>query len=350
MEAEEASGDENENEAECEVGKKRLGPRHFDVVGDVVLLHSAPALAERGQVGEAILKEVRRARVVAVRCGALGDPDKPGAEHRAPGQLEIIAGAQRKPVMTTHTEFGVRIVVDLEASFFSTRMATERQRLCKLVRPGERIFVPFAGCGPETLQLAARTEAAEVRAVELNPFAVRCARRGVELLRKSSPEAAGRVSVVEGDVRVIAPGTPRACFDRIVAPRPKGRGDGQQDGGHSTGENESDFGADFLQRLLPLLRDGGVCHWYDFAADWELPSCERTRAFVSELCLENGFGCEIHRCAPSNRKSIAERQHRIVIDFDVRRLSDTLGSSQVVASSSKSDQAQRAADDGHNDT
>ena len=32
-------------------------------------------------------------------------------------------------LLLRHSEFGIRIVVDLEAAFFSPRLATERQRL-----------------------------------------------------------------------------------------------------------------------------------------------------------------------------------------------------------------------------
>jgi len=64
----------------------RLGPRHFDIIGDVAVL-SVPLAAEtRAAVGAAILKENRRVRIVACRCSTLQ------TEHRKAGALEIIAG------------------------------------------------------------------------------------------------------------------------------------------------------------------------------------------------------------------------------------------------------------------
>lgn len=320
------SGEDEEEEEEVEeaeldrtssaIGGQRKGPRAFDVVGDVALLHKPPPPDDRAAVGAAILKELPKVSVVAVRVGAHSPP----LLHSA---MEIIAGRRehdyrRTPLVTTHLEFGVRFVVDLGAVFFSTRMAAERQRLCCEVVAGERVLVPFAGCGPEALQIAVHTKCAEVVAIELNPDAAKCARRGVELLQRAGTagaDAAKKVSVVEGDVCEAVSGLPSGTFDRIVAPRPKGSGDG--DGGGESNGKGGDEGAAFLQALLPLLRSGGVCHWYDFVADWELPTCERSRAFLEAECAKAGLRCNVVRAAPANRRSIAERQFRAVLDFEV---------------------------------
>uniref|UniRef100_A0A7S1EZB4 SAM-dependent methyltransferase TRM5/TYW2-type domain-containing protein n=1 Tax=Noctiluca scintillans TaxID=2966 RepID=A0A7S1EZB4_NOCSC len=285
------AGDRGERDEDNDVGSQ-----HYDVVGDVIVLQNAPPESEYAAVGARLLREVKRARLVAVRCSALD------AEHRAP-TLKIIAGPQRSPLITTHSEFGCRYVIDLNSVFFSTKMAAERQRMCQLVQPGERICVLFAGCGPEVVQFS-KTSAAEVRAVEINSVAVRCLERSVELLRKSAPEAAQKIFIHEGDVREVVP-VLEGKFDRVVAPRPRGHTD------------DADEGAGFLALLLPLLRDGGVVHWFDFVADWELPECVRTRARVQGSCEEGRRHCEIHRCAVANRQTVAQRQYRAVVDFQV---------------------------------
>lgn len=287
---------------------RRPGPRRYDVVGDIAILNGvAPPLEEREAVGKAIMADAGQVKLVVARSTLSGD-------HRAPDAFVTIAGRPRAQLMTTHAEFGVRYVIDLSASFFSTRMAAERQRQCQLVQPGERVLVLFAGCGPEALQLAAKSAAAKVTSVEINGAATRCARRGAELLQKANPEAADRLEIIEGDARTVLPQLPRRSFARILAPRPKGAGDG--DGGGT--EAPSGGGAEWLELLLPLLQDGGVCHWYDFAADWELPECTRTREIIEVGCKALGLNCEILRAAPANRRTIAERQYRVVVDFKVR--------------------------------
>ena len=208
-------------------------------------------------------------------------------------------------------EFGVRMVIDLDACFFSPRLASERQRLCQAVQPDERVLVAFAGCGPEVLQLLSHTEAKEVVAVELNAAAVRCLRRSLEMMQFSSSDGTdyGRVSVFEGDLRELARTLPQQHYHRILAPRPKNPGDGDVDLG--------DGGAEFLDVLLPLLQDKGVCHWYDFAADWELPSCDRTTKALQDACHRHHRTCQVERVAAANRRTIAERQYRVVADFRV---------------------------------
>merc|ERR1712129_490392 len=168
-------------------------------------------------MGTAILAGNRKIKIVAARSGSLQ------SELRQAGSLEILAGPQRRPLITTHTEFGVRYVIDLESVFFSTRMGPERQCLCSQVQPGEHVCVLFAGCGPEALQIADKTEAEAVVAVELGEAAVRCARRSFELLSRRSTERASRVQVMQGDALIVARElvSNGQGFDRVLAPRPK---------------------------------------------------------------------------------------------------------------------------------
>ena len=219
--------------------------------------------------------------------------------------------AKCPPIRTTHLEFGVRMIIDLDACFFSPRLGSERQRLCQEVQKDERVLVAFAGCGPEVLQLLSHTEAAEVVAVELNAAAVRCLRRSLEMMRLTTSDGTryGRASVLEGDVRELACTLPSRHYHRILAPRPKNPGDGDLDLG--------DGGTEFLDALLPLLKDDGVCHWYDFAADWELPACERTSKILHDACRRHHRTCHVARVAAANRRTIAERQYRVVADFKV---------------------------------
>ena len=80
-----------------------------------------------------------------------------------------------------------------------------------------------------------------------------------------------------------------------------------------------DGGVEFLQALVPLLADGGVCHWYDFATDWELPACKRTCNILNTECMTLGLSCKVLRVAAANRRTIAERQYRVVADFQVSK-------------------------------
>jgi tRNA G37 N-methylase Trm5 len=67
--------------------------------------------------------------------------------------------------------------------------------------------------------------------------------------------------------------------------------------------------------MLPLLKMKGECHWYDFAADYELPDCRRTRETVEVACLSLGLNMEVIHVAKVG--SIAKRQFRICMDFRI---------------------------------
>ena len=228
--------------------------------------------------------------------------------------MTIIAGVDRSPLITTHAEYGIRCVVDLNHTFFSPRMGPERLRICQQVARGENVLVLFAGVCMDALQIAGRTEANSVVAVELNPVAVECARRAHRMLERNKAVkcvgAADRLQIIEGNVLEVLPTLAPKSFDRVLAPRPK---EGALDGDLGNG----DSGAPFLDAFLPLLKEDGnaFVHWYDFAADHEFPKCERTKNTVEEACKRNGLSMRVIHVA--NAGSVAKRQLRVCMDFQI---------------------------------
>lgn len=217
-------------------------------------------------------------------------------------------------VISVQAEYGIKCVIDLTNTFFSPRMGPERLRICQQVARGEKVLVLFAGVGMEALQIAGRTEATSVVAVEMNPIAVQCLRRSHQLLpRNKAVKCIGaekRLEVIEGDVlRVLPEKFGKNKFDRVLAPRPK---EGGMDGdlGHGSG------GKEFLEALLPVMKpNGGECHWYDFAADHEFPVCSRTRQLLEGVCARQGLNMEVLHVA--NAGSVAMRQLRVCVDFRI---------------------------------
>mmetsp|Transcript_8411 Transcript_8411/g.12320 ORF Transcript_8411/g.12320 Transcript_8411/m.12320 type:complete len:672 (+) Transcript_8411:117-2132(+) len=312
--------DDNDDEEEDNDGveetkkSKTQTPKKFDVVGDIAILHSLPPdivnnEEEKKKIGEAIMERNKAIKVCAVRTSSLIGTD------RSPGSngFEIIAGMNRSPLVTSHMEYGIKCVVDLSHTFFSPRMGQERLRICQQVARGENVLVLFSGIGMDAMQIAGRTEAKSVTAIELNPVAMACAKNGQRMLERNKAVkvagAAERLHLVEGDVLDVLPTLEHGAYDRIVAPRPK---EGALDGDLGTG----DGGVQFLEALLPLLRvHGGECHWYDFAADHELPNCERTRKSISDVCDKMGYDMEVIHVARAG--SIAMRQIRVCMDFRI---------------------------------
>ena len=79
-----------------------------------------------------------------------------------------------------------------------------------------------------------------------------------------------------------------------------------------------DSGKEFLQAMLPLLKVKGECHWYDFAADHELPGCRRTREMVAMACQAVGMSMEVIHVAKVG--SVAKRQFRVCMDFRITEM------------------------------
>jgi tRNA G37 N-methylase Trm5 len=305
-------------ESTCEDGEMSL-PRSFDVVGDVAIVHESfstatsnntRSLEEWEKVGELLMQRNKSIKVVALQ-----NKNLQGTE-RAPSELVIVAGAHRSPLITTHGEYGIKCVVDLNQTFFTPRMAQERLRICQQVARGEHVLVLFAGVAMEALQIAGRTEAASVTSVELNPVAVECAKRAHRMLERNKAAkckgAADRLFIIEGDVLQILPTLPKHHYDRILAPRPK---EGSMDGDLGTG----DGGLSFLNEILAALkRDGGECHWYDFVADHEYPECKRSKRLIEKASRAQELDVDFLHVARVG--SVAVRQFRVCIDFRIKKI------------------------------
>ena len=212
---------------------------HFDVIGDIAVLAVPPELAPyMSLIAETIVSHRKNIRTVLNRTGTVTGP-----ERTAP--YEIILGTTTE---TVHREFGFSYRLDVGRSFFSPRLARERKRVTGLVEPGERIYVPFAGVGPFAIPAAAR--GADVDAVELNPDAYRSLAANI-VLNHVEPAC----HAVLGDALDISQ-LRHTRYDRLILPAP--------------------YGMDhMLDRLLPLLSEGGAAHFYTFRAKEQIPALAR---------------------------------------------------------------------------
>ena len=386
-----------------------LLPKSFDVVGDVAILMGIPPMPEGKDasasastlepskdhlegIGRAIMKRNRAIKIVTVRTSSLSGAscspagDDKGTDIIQSGEedgkddndnddgLIIIAGMKRSPLITTHTERGVKAVINLERAFFSPRMVTERKRVCDDVKDDEHVLVLFCGAGMDVMQIAALTNAKKVVAVESNPAAVECARRGLRLLGRNgslvgggtrrrrrqkngevldygmendsastAADATERIVIVEEDAIRFMKDAEYGSFDRIVAARPK---EGILDGDlgrrmlstvNNNDENDANgiihntngkgSGVKYLEAILPLLSNpGGICHWYDFASDSELnpQPTEQQQQYggaiiqtVQNVANRLGYGIEILDLVKASSSCVAKRQFRVCLDFRV---------------------------------
>lgn len=203
-----------------------LLPSAFDVIGDIAIMRIPDELVPyRERIGEAVLGWNKKIRAVAQDHGVAG-----ALRIR---ELEPIAGERR--TTTVHVEHGLRYAVDVARAYFSPRLATERWRVAKQVRPGEIVADPFAGVGPYAILIARKTPVRRVHASDVNPVAVRF------LQENAGTNRAEKVDVHEGDARAVLRGI--APVDRIILDLP-----------HSA--------MDFLSDATRALAPRGILHVY----------------------------------------------------------------------------------------
>jgi tRNA (guanine37-N1)-methyltransferase len=207
---------------------------HFEVIGDVAVL-AVPAGLEpyKHALAQAVIS--KRKNITTV----LNKTEKIAGDSRT-ARYEILLG---DTTVTVHHEYGFSYRIDVGSSFFSTRMAQERKRVADQVKPGETLYVPFAGVGPYAIPAAAR--GAEVWAVEKNPDAFRWLAENIALNRVRE-----HCHIRQGDALDTSP-LP-SSFDRIIIPAP--------------------YGMDHaLDILLPLLSPGGTACFYTFKTREQVP-------------------------------------------------------------------------------
>ena len=231
-----------------------LLPRGFDKLGDIALLTLPKDIlpfAER--IGEIILGYFPHLHVVALRVGEYT------GLYRLP-KIRVIAGESR--LTTVHRENGINLYLNLEKAYFSTRLAQERMRVAKAVRPHERVCVLCSGLGPFPLNIASHSKAQEVIGIEVNPWA-----HALALQNRLANRKTGGVRFFAGQAAAILP-LLRTSFDRIVLMLPTGS-------------------AELVPWVLPYIRAGGTIHYYAMQEGGKDDiSAHNT---LAALCLARGY-------------------------------------------------------------
>lgn len=239
----------------------KIAPSSFDVIGDIAIIKIPPELKKKErEIGEQLLK-FKNIKTVLLKEG------KVEQEFRV-RRYKFLAGEKKKE--TLHKEYGCRYKLNLEKVYFSPRLGSERERIMKEVKDGEKILVMFAGIGPYAIQIAKNKEV-KIFAIEINPEAVKYFRENVKLNKVEN-----KIKIFEGDVREIVPKL-KERFDRIIMPLPK------------DAEN-------FLNLAKLVAKKNTVIHLYVFA-DSKDKAIEKINREVKVInCVECGtYSKEISR-------------------------------------------------------
>ncbi|MBI0582690.1 MAG: class I SAM-dependent methyltransferase family protein [Methanomassiliicoccus sp.] len=212
--------------ADLPPGVRALLPRHWEMLGDVLLLRLPDGLMEhRHEVARAYASVLGARTVLLDRVrieGVFRTPD-----------MEVLLGDSAE---TVHLENGILYKLDASRLMFSSGNVDEKMRMARLDCQGETVVDMFAGIGYFTLPLALHARASRVIACEINPLAFRYLQENVRL-----NDLEGVVEPVLGDNRDL-PG--EGIADRVVM-------------GYVRTTSEH------LDTAIRLVRKGGVIHYQD---------------------------------------------------------------------------------------
>jgi tRNA wybutosine-synthesizing protein 2 len=140
---------------------KELLPRHWEMLGDVLLLRLVDDLLPYKEAVARAYASVLGARTV------LRDRSRIEGVFRTP-DMEVLWGDGTE---TVHRENGLLYKLDASRLMFSSGNIDEKLRMAALDCRGETVIDMFAGIGYFTLPLAFHARAAKVIACEINPLA-----------------------------------------------------------------------------------------------------------------------------------------------------------------------------------
>jgi tRNA (guanine37-N1)-methyltransferase len=161
----------------------------FDQIGNIIILRIPDSLLhKRKTIGEVLLDKVKTAR--SVYCQS--SPVEGDFRIR---KLELLAGEDKTE--TEYKEHGCRFKLDVEKTFFSPRLSTERDRIAGLIKEDETIINMFGGVGMFSI-VAAKKKKCHVYNIDINPDAARLCSENI-LLNKLK----GTVESIEGDATKV---------------------------------------------------------------------------------------------------------------------------------------------------
>ena len=264
-----------------ELSEEELGTLKtaHDMVGSIAIIEIPESLVDKETIiADAFLHSHKSIKTVVKKAG-----EHEGAFRTQ--RMQHLAGDHT--LETVHTELGVKLKMNVEQVYYSTRSSTERKRVYEQIVPGENVLVMFSGCGPFPLAIARNTEAKRVVGIELNPMAHAYGLQNVQLNKLDN------VELLEGDVRMIVPKLGET-FDRIIMPLP-----------HTA--------SDFVDLLPSVSKPGTIIHLYDF--EDEPGFYEKAAAKLESACQNANIKCEILTVVKCGQFS--PHRFRVCVDFKI---------------------------------
>jgi len=263
----------------------------FEIVGDIAIiedLNKNLTEAELQKISEEIKRHNPNVNIIALKVEDVAGIYRT-AKHRIiqiwnrENLLKEIPKKYRNlsEYETLHKEHGVRVLLNIDKVYFSSKLGYERKRIESMVKEGERIFLPFAGVGIYALVIS-KNKNVEIDAVEINPHACEYMKKNTEINKIK-----GKINMFCMDVKVFLENKEVLEYDRIIMPAPKDA-------------------PSFLEEIVMKSRKDTWIHYYFFADKEE----------ISEENIKNKFS-HLPLLVVGFRKagSVGTNKYRVVVDL-----------------------------------
>lgn len=258
-------------------------PTSYDVVGAIILIKLPKTLfRHRKEIGKALLETHKNIRTVC-----LIDPVSGELRTR---NVAIIAGENQ--TLTTHIEYGLSFDVDVETTYFSPRLASERKRVADCVKPGEIVVDMFAGVAPFSIMIARYAKPKIVYAIDKNKEAVLLAQQNVK-----QNHVLDTVEIIHADANDVEKVVPTKA-DRIIMNLP--------------------FSAyNFFSLALSIAAQTCIVHYYDIIKEEDI---EARIDVLKKIAAEHRY--ILPDLSIRKIKSYAPREFYIGIDITATKHAD----------------------------
>ena len=201
----------------------------FDQIGSIIIVRIPDSLISKKKIiGETLLEQVKTTKSVFFQSS----PVEGDFRTR---NLELLAGDDKTE--TEYKESGCRFIVDVEKTFFSPRLSTERERISNLVSDNETIVNMFGGIGMFSI-LSAKKKSCTVYNIDINPDASTLCEENTRLNKLK-----GNVISLNGDASDIIKKELQNSANRVLMLLPE----------------RSD---EFLDSAISSLKTNGIIHYY----------------------------------------------------------------------------------------
>lgn len=226
----------------------------FDVIGSIVILKIPDALKLKKQIiGKTILQNIKPAKSVFAQTSAVQ------GDYRI-RSLEFIAGEYN--TITEYREHGCRFRVDIQNTYFSPRLSTERLRIAKLISENEVIANMFAGVGTFSIIIAKINKTCKIYSIDSNPFA-----HEISIINTKLNRVQDRVMPICGNAKDIIHDKIQGQCNRVLMPLPERSGE-------------------FVDSAVSALKDGtGIVHFFAHIK----ANAKNLARENAELNIENAF-------------------------------------------------------------